>query len=179
LEFEVLLGFHDMNGIALLAEAPGVNGFLGSRASLMVDVVFLAMFLVLPVLGWSIWQVKVRRRFLLHKRVQLTLAAVLLMAVTAFEIDMRFISGWRQRAEPSPYWASGVVTISLCIHLVFSITSFCLWLYVVIGALRNVPNPPGPSSYSPRHIFWARLAAIDMVLTAITGWIFYWLAFVV
>ena len=39
---------------------PGIDGFLGTRASLMLDVVFLAMFAVLPVMGWSIW--KVRRR---------------------------------------------------------------------------------------------------------------------
>lgn len=162
----------------LLAEFPGIDGFLGSRASLMVDVVFLAMFAVLPIMGWSIWQVKIRRRFALHKRVQLTLAVVLLVAVSAFEIDMRFISGWRQRAEISPYWASGVVTMSLCVHLLFSISTFFLWLYVVIGALRNIPNPPARSPYSPRHIPLARLAAIDMALTAITGWMFYWLAFV-
>jgi uncharacterized membrane protein YozB (DUF420 family) len=162
----------------LLAEFPGVDGFLGTRASLMVDLVFLAMFAVLPVLGWSIWQVKFRRRFALHKRIQLTLAAVLLVAVAAFEIDMRFISGWRERARPSPYWANGVVTISLGVHLLFSISTFFLWLYVVIGALRNIPKPPAPSPYSPRHIPWARLAAIDMALTAVTGWMFYWLAFV-
>ena len=124
-----------------------------------VDVVFLVMFLVVPVLGWSVWQVKFRRNFVLHKRVQLTLAAVLLAAVAAFEFDMRFISGWRERAEPSVYWASGVVQTSLYVHLLFSISTFCLWLYVVIGAVRNMPNPPEPSAYSPRHIFWARLAA--------------------
>ena len=167
-----------MNCFLTIAEFPGVNGFLGSRASVTVDVVFLAMFLVVPVLGWSVWQVKFRRNFMLHKRIQLTLAAVLLAAVAAFEFDMRFISGWRERAEPSAYWASGVVQTSLYVHLLFSISTFCLWLYVVVGALRNIPNPPGPSAYSPRHIFWARLAAIDMVMTAITGWIFYWLAFV-
>ena len=55
----------------------------------MLDLVFLAMFAVLPVLGWSIAQVKYHRRYLLHKRVQLTLGAVLLVTVSAFEIDMR------------------------------------------------------------------------------------------
>ena len=83
---------------------PGIDGFLGTRASLMLDVVFLAMFVVVPVMLWSIYQVKYRRRYLLHKRVQLTLALVLLAAVTLFEVDMR-IHGWQQRAELSPYFA--------------------------------------------------------------------------
>jgi uncharacterized membrane protein YozB (DUF420 family) len=165
------------DGVLFAAEYPGINGFLGSRASIMLDVVFLAMFLVLPVLGVSIGLVRFGKQYAWHKRIQLTLAVVLLAAVAAFEIDMQVVSGWRPRAMPSPYWPTIVLT-SLYIHLVFSISTFFLWLYVVIGALRNIPKPPGPSAYSSRHIFWARLAAIDLTLTAITGWIFYWLAFV-
>jgi putative membrane protein len=160
----------------VLADFSGINGFLGTRASIMLDVVFLAMFLVLPVLGVSIGLARFRRQYAWHKRIQLILAIVLLLAVAAFEIDMQFISGWQTRAMPSPYWP-GTVKTSLYIHLVFSISTFFLWLYVVMGALRNVPQPPAPSSYSGRHIFWARLATIDLLLTAVTGWIFYWLAF--
>jgi uncharacterized membrane protein YozB (DUF420 family) len=161
----------------LLAQYAGINGFLGSRASIMLDVVFIAMFLVLPALAVGIGLARVRKQYVWHKRVQLTLAAVLLVAVAAFEIDMRFVSGWRDRAEPSPHWPHGVMT-SLYVHLVFSISTFFLWLYVVVGALRNFPNPPQPAPYSRRHKFFARLAAADLLLTAITGWIFYWLAFV-
>jgi hypothetical protein len=85
---------------------PGIDGFLGTRASIMLDVVFMAMFAIVPVLGWSIWLVKYRRNYLLHKRVQVALLIVLGVAVGLFEIDVRFISGWRERAEPSPYYAS-------------------------------------------------------------------------
>jgi uncharacterized membrane protein YozB (DUF420 family) len=153
----------------------GIDGFLGTRASFMLDVVALAMLGVLPVLAWSIWQVR-RGRYLLHKRTQLTLAAVLLTAVVAFEADMRFFTDWRARAAPSPFYANWVIP-SLAIHLVFSISTTFLWAFVVVGALRNIPSPPGPSPYSPRHKFWARIAAIDLLLTAVTGWMFYWLAF--
>ncbi len=155
---------------------PGIDGFLGTRASLMLDLVSLAMLAVLPVLGFSIWMVKYRRRFALHKRIQLILAGVLLVAVAAFETEMRF-AGWRERAEASPYFPTTVDT-SLYIHLFFSVSTALLWIFVIVQALRKIPKPPGPSPYSPRHIFWARLAAIDLLLTAVTGWIFYWLAFV-
>jgi putative membrane protein len=161
---------------ALLAEFAGVNGFLGTRASIMLDVVFLAMFLVLPVMGISIGLARFGRKYAWHKRIQLSLAIILLVALVAFEIDLKLFSHWEDRAALSPYWPSGVKG-SLYVHLCFSISTFFLWLYVVIGALRNVPQPPTPSLYSNHHIFWARLAAIDLVLTAITGWIFYWLAF--
>lgn len=161
----------------VLAQYSGIDGFLGTRASVMLDVVVLAMVLVLPVMGWSIWLVRSRRNYPLHKRVQLTLAGVLLVAVAAFEVDMRLISGWENRAEASPYWP-GAVWTSLYVHLVFSISTTFVWLYVVIGALRNMPTPPGPSAYSGWHKFWAWIAAVDLALTAVTGWVFYWVAFV-
>jgi putative membrane protein len=53
-----------------------------------------------------------------------------------------------------------------------------LWPVTIVLALRKFPNPPAPGAHSPTHIRLARLAALDMLLTSITGWIFYWLAFV-
>src|SRR5438128_2269069 len=93
-----------LSDVVVLAESRGIRGFLGSRASIMLDVVFLAMFVVLPILGWSIWQVRSGRKFARHKRVQLILAAVLLITVVAFEADMQWISGWKERARLSSYW---------------------------------------------------------------------------
>jgi len=158
----------------------GIDGFLGTRASLMLDLVFLAMFAVLPVLGWSIAQVKYRRRYLLHKHVQLTLGAVLLVTVSAFEIDMR-INGWRDRAAASRFWsASGLnwVDAALALHLCFAVTTALAWIVVIARALMNFPSPPAPCPHSLWHIRWAKVAAVDMLLTAVTGWLFYWMAFV-
>jgi len=161
-------------------EYPGIDGFLGTRASFMLDFVVLAMVGVLPILAWSIWQVRTRQRYLLHKRVQIALAVVLLVTVAAFEIDIR-INGWRARAELSPYYGTaeqpGAAIFSLYVHLFFAVSTVILWTVVVYRALRLFPNPPVPAAHSPQHIFWARLAAIDMFMTAVTGWIFYYLAF--
>ena len=157
---------------------PGAEGFLGSRASLMLDVVFVAMLAVIPVMGWSIYQVRRRRRFALHKQVQLALAALLLVAVLAFEIDMR-LYGWEERAAGELGGkASLLIWRALYAHLIFAISSTALWPWVIYKAWRRFPVPPVPGEHSRSHIFWARLAAIDMLLTAITGWIFYALAFV-
>jgi uncharacterized membrane protein YozB (DUF420 family) len=156
-----------------------MDGLLGTRASLMLDVVFVAMFVVVPVMAWNIWQVRRRRRYLLHKRVQLALASVLLVSVLAFEIDMR-LYGWQDRAMPSPYFSSPVnwVKVALAVHLFFAVPTALLWVYVVWHALRNIPNPPRPSEHSARHKRWAWLAAWEMLGTAVTGWVFYYLAFV-
>ncbi len=158
-----------------------MDGFLGTRASLMLDVVALAMVVLLPVLGFSIYLVKYRRRYALHKTIQLTLGAALLVTVVLFEADMR-INGWLHRAAASPYGAqkSSIdwVSTALYVHLFFAVSSALLWVVVIVRALRNFPSPLQPGAHSAWHRRFATLAAIDMVCTGVTGWVFYWMAFV-
>lgn len=159
---------------------PGWNGFLGTRGSFMLDVVFLAMFAVVPATGVSIWLVK-RGKYEAHKKIQVLLGIVLAIAVTAFELDMRFGGGWRERAAASQYWVPGAwnfVWTTLTVHLFFAVPTALLWIFVIVQGLRKFPHPPTPCAYSVRHKFWAWPAAIGMLGTAVTGWIFYWAAFV-
>jgi hypothetical protein len=157
---------------------PGVDGFLGTRAPLMVDVVFAAMFVVVAVLAWSVYQVKFRRRYSVHKWTQVTLGVVLLVVVILFEIDIR-LHGWEERAAGKIGGQPAAVVIwALYVHLVFAISSVVLWPITIGLALANFPSPPRPGPHSRIHIPLARTAAADMVLTALTGWIFYWVAFV-
>lgn len=158
-----------------------LDGFLGTRATFMLDVVVLAMLAVLPVLAWSIYFLARRRRYTLHKRVQLTLGIVLLITVALFELDMR-TNGWRDRASASPYMgqAGGLnwVDTALAIHLCFAVTAALLWITVIARALARFDVPAAPGPHSAWHRRFGYLAAIDMAATAVSGWIFYWLAFV-
>jgi len=156
---------------------PGIDGFLGSRASFGMDLVLVGLFALLPVLAWSIHLVRNRRAYATHKRLQIFIAAALLAAIVVFEIDVRLISDWKVRAAASPWWPAGVWT-ALGIHLVFAISTLVLWVWVLWEAFVRFPVPPAPGSHGPRHRFMARLAAADLVLTACTGATFYWLAFV-
>jgi putative membrane protein len=157
---------------------PGIDGFLRTRAPLMIDVVCLAMIGVVLVLAWSVYQVKVRHRYQLHKWTQITLGAVLLVVVILFEVDIR-LHGWEERAantiggRPAP-----IVFNALYVHLVFAISTVILWPITIGLAVTNFSDPTHPGPHSRVHIPLARTAAADMVLTALTGWIFYWLAFV-
>jgi len=157
---------------------PGLDGFLGTRASLVLDVLVVAMVVVLTVMAWSIYQVKYRQRYQLHKWVQIILACILLVAVILFELDIR-LHGWEDRsAGQIGGEASPQVWNALYVHLVFAVSTVLLWPIVIVRAMRGFPRPAAPGTHSRSHIFWARLAAFDMLMTAITGWIFYWLAFV-
>jgi putative membrane protein len=155
---------------------PGIDGFLRTRASLGMDVVLVALLALLPILAWSIRLAR-QGRYLLHKRLQLFIVTALLLAILVFEVDIRLLSDWRTRAEDSPFWPGGVLA-ALGIHLIFAITTFVLLVWVVWEALARFPAPPVPGPHSRRHRLMARLAALDLLLTAVTGVGFYWLAFV-
>jgi uncharacterized membrane protein YozB (DUF420 family) len=156
----------------------GIDGFLGTRASLTLDVLVVAMLVVLLVLGYSVYQSRWRRRHNLHKWIQLVLGVILLVVVILFEIDIR-IHGWQSRAAGGAGGqAAPSVFAALYVHLLFAVSTVVLWPIVIFRALRSFPTPPAPNEHSRWHRRWGKIAAIDMALTAITGWIFYWLAFV-
>ena len=135
-------------------------------------------------LAWSIALVR-RGRYLAHKRLQFFIMAVLFAAIVVFEIDVRLLSDWKARAAGGPPWAAernawwpAGVLVALGIHLVFAVSTFVLLAWVFWEAIVRFPSPPTPGTHGPRHRSMARLAAADLVLTAVTGTVFYWLAFV-
>ena len=155
----------------------GVDGFLGTRASLGMDLVLVALLAVLPLLAWSVHLVRNRRAFVAHKRCQVLIAGALLAAIVVFEVDIRLVSDWRLRAAASPWWPTGVLA-ALGVHLVFAVSTLVLWTWVLWEAFARFPVPPRPNAHGPRHRLMARMAAADLLLTACTGCFFYWLAFV-
>lgn len=152
-------------------------GFLPfGRASFMLDFVAVAMFLILPILSYSLYLVKVRKDYVGHKRLQIFLGLLLLVAVVLFEVDIR-LHGWRHLAKPSPYYDTILFPV-LYVHLLFACSTSLLWILTIALALRSFPNPPMPGAHSPWHKRLAWPAAITMYTTAVTGWTFYWMAFV-
>jgi len=157
-------------------------GFLGYASTLMLDVVVCALVLVVPLLLFSLYTVKIQRNYQLHKYLQMALGAALLVTVGLFELDMRLHGGWRQivakrTPELTPEQLIRVEQI-LSIHLCFAVTTCVLWAVTMVGALRRFPNPPRPSEYSARHKVLGWLAAIDITLTSVTGLWWYYVAFV-
>ena len=159
------------------------DGFLGYRTSLMLDAVVCALILVVPAIVTSLYLVKVRKNYLAHRNMQLALAAVLLLAVAAFEVDMQLVQGgWEnvvaKRENPlNPNQLESVRRV-LWIHLVFAVSSPVLWAVTITLALKRIPNPPAPCAHSRLHAKLGWLSTLDLTLTSITGLWFYYVAFV-
>ena len=159
------------------------DGFLGFCTSFMLDFVVVALLLIVPILVFSLYAVKVRRNYTLHRNLQLLLGVVLLVAVGLFEIDLQFIQGgWAnvvaKRATPLTPAQLGFVQTVLRIHLVFAISTPVLWMVTIVLALRRMPSPPQPCAHSQLHKSLGWISTIDIVLTSVTGLIFYYFAFV-
>ena len=165
-----------MNEWNLLAVAG--HGFLPTRGSFMLDFVFVAMFLVTVGMTLSVVAVRRLKKYRWHKMIQVSLAVILVIAVVAFEVDMRLFTDWKVLAQPSPYYASGGVFVALGVHLLFAVPTPFIWAYVIWNALRRFDRPIKPGENSAKHKRWGWIGFISMWGTSITGWGFYWLAFV-
>jgi putative membrane protein len=159
------------------------NGFLGYNATFMLDLVVCALVLVVPILVTSIYLVKFRRNFVWHRRLQLLLAAVLLFAVAAFELDVQVVHhGWQNivhQAKPDITPADfDFIRQILHIHLIFAISTPFLWAVTIGLALPRFGNPPAPSAHSRWHKRLGWISAVDLAMTSVTGLLFYFFAFV-
>ncbi len=157
------------------------ESFFGTRASFMLDLICLTMGVILLLLALSIWLVRGRRRYTGHKRLQLGLGVALAVTVVLFELDVRLVTDWQARAEASPYFSRGswnLVWLCLTVHLACAIPTTLLWSGLIIQSLVRFPRPPAPSRYSRQHAVLGWCASVGMLLTTLTGWLFYGLAFV-
>lgn len=160
------------------------NGFLGFDSSFMLDVVVCALVLVVPALLFSLYLVKIRKNYLLHRNMQLALGIVLLIAVGAFEIDIRLHGGWENIVNKNPEAprlageAFDFVRTLLWVHLVFAVTTPFFWIATIVLALKRFPKPLGPCAHSKLHKKLGWISTIDITLTSVTGLLFYYYAFV-
>lgn len=159
------------------------DGFLGYRTSFMLDFVVVALILIVPILVYSLYVVKVQHKYVLHRNLQLLLGIILLVAVGLFEIDLQLVQGgWAKvvSKRPTPLTAEQLnfVQTVLRVHLIFAISTPFLWAATIVLAMRRMPSPPGPSAHSRLHKSLGWISTIDIVLTSVTGLIFYYFAFV-
>jgi putative membrane protein len=154
-----------------------MQGFIpGSRATFMIDFVVVAMAAVLPLLLFSIWQVRAHLNYALHKQMQKWLAAILLVAVLLFEIEMRLV-GWREQAVSSPFYPDFVMPV-LASHITIAVLTLVVWVITLYSALRSFAKSFLVTPFAHYHRVLGWFSLVGMVLTAVSGWIFFYMAFI-
>ena len=147
----------------------------------MLDIVVCALAVVIPTLLASLYAVKLRRNYSLHKLLQIVLGAVLLLTVGLFEVDMRLHGGiagiLANRSRPLSSAELTSFYRLLYVHLFFAISTVVLWATTLGLAVRRMPSPPGPCRHSRMHKTLGWISAVDITLTSVTGLLVYYYGF--
>ena len=150
-------------------------GFLGTEAPFMMDVVMIALLFINPALFWSIQQAK-QGKLELHKKVQITLAVVLLIAVILFEVEIRLANGIVNIIGEEKY--TNLFRIVLYIHIFFSVTTTIIWSILIFKACKLYTPQGFPDHYTATHKKLGWTGALDLLLTTLTGFLVYYLGFI-
>lgn len=153
------------------------KGFLGTPASLMLDVVVVSLVAIGPALLFGLYLARWRKNYALHKIVMVGISLALFAVVALFEIDMRMQGGFWAMAKASPYAATAFLRNLLAVHLVFSVSTLVMWIATFASALAKFSKPPAPGPFSQVHKVMAWASVADMVGTIVTGLMVYYYGF--
>ena len=149
-----------------------MNGFLGTRADFIVDLV-ITVSGFLPFLLLFAFYLAAKGEFVKHKYLQITLFSALTLLVIALEVDVRF-GDLADISKQSPYAGTIELMVVFLVHLFFALSSFIMWLWLIIKSTKRYPK-----HFEFDHKKWGKLLFLDIILMAVTGWILYYLSFAV
>ncbi len=144
------------------------QGFLGTRADLLMDIVIVALVAVVPIVLYN-WQLARRGQYARHKTLQISLALLLAAVVGLFEVNLRLQGGIFAATRASAYAGTPTLDFWIYFHTFFAVTTLFLWTGLILVSLRRFANPPVPGAFSARHRLWGRLGMIWMLVTGVTS----------
>jgi putative membrane protein len=152
------------------------DGFLGTRADILMDLVLLSFAVILPAISWSWWQAR-QGHYLTHKKTQLLLGAVLAVAVLMFEIDLKVSGGIFVLTADSVYNGTTLLNSWIYGHTVVAILTTFIWIGLIVASLRKFPNPPAPGEFSKTHRLWGRTGMSTMMAAGLSAFPLYYYGF--
>lgn len=152
------------------------RGFLGTRADVLMDVVFLATLATPFILAWGV-RLAQARKLRQHRAVQTTLLWGLLLAVALFEVDLRLSGGSGSLMKGSSYAGTGLLRGVTLAHVLGNVLTFGLWLGVVVKGRRAFEREL-PGSATAAHRRGGRLVFAGTVFGAVSAVAMYVLGFV-
>lgn len=151
-----------------------MSGFLGTRGDFLSDLLVIALVFILPALAAAI-QFAVQRRLVLHKRMMLSIFAVLVLYVVIYEANLVFLGGINYlrsniRIPEGPY---------------FTLVAFHIAASAISLILGGIVMRKGGEALSSGQVFFTsyhrRLAWLEVAIlgiSVVTGLIIYYLTFI-
>lgn len=150
-------------------------GFLGTRADVLMDVIFLATLSTPLVLLYAVRLAK-QRRLKAHRALQTTLLAVLLLAVALFETEIRLSGGSGSLMKGSPYAGTGLLRGVLLAHVLANVVTFLVWAVLVVRSWKRF-NRDLPGGFTDAHRRAGRFVFAGTVFGAVSAVVMYALGF--
>ena len=152
------------------------NGFLGTRADLLMDVILIAVLAVPPLLLYSFSKVQ-RQKHSTHARMQWGLFLTVLIAVILFETNIRLSGGSGALLKDSSLAQTGYFKILLFIHITVAVITYGTWgtWLLISGKKWNLKELPGGFSVNHRKV--GKLIFTGACFTSISGLFVYIIGF--
>ncbi len=138
------------------------------RSDILIDAIVLATVLAVPILVYAIAMVR-QGRIVLHRRIQLSLTWIFVIATIALEVDIRMAGGMDHFSKGGAYEGTALLRWVLYVHLAIAFANAVGWIAFPVWssiAYRR-GTLPGPSSAT--HRWYGKVCAVLCVLTAVTG----------
>jgi putative membrane protein len=151
------------------------NGFLGTRADLVIDLV-VVLFAVLPFALMATIRLASKRRFQTHRTLQILLFSCAFLVTLALEVDLR-MTDLLVITKQRPMYGSMLTKTIFLVHVVIAVLTFLSWLTLLLRSKRRFrQNLPG--EFSRQHRLWGQIVLVGVTLTSITGITLYVVVFV-
>jgi hypothetical protein len=149
---------------------------LGTRAGAIVDLTWLVTLLA-PLVVYASSRMARRRRFALHRRVQIGALVVCWAAVLALEVRIRVAGGSGSFVEMAPPALQAGVRWLLLVHIAGAVATYLLWTWLAVVSWRRFGKAlPGAFSRTHRRLGWWVLGGL--CFTAASASAMYLTAFV-
>lgn len=149
---------------------------LGSRADLVVDLT-LVINVLAPIAALVSFRFVRRRRYDVHRKLQLALLSICVLAVVALETRIRLAGGSGVfLGQGPPDWAKASRVV-LGVHITVAVLTYVTWgVLAVRSSKRYATSLPGAFSRAHRRTGWAIFAGLCFNALSAIG--MYVLAFV-
>lgn len=153
-----------------------IEGFLGTKALLFMDVVTIYFALLPFLLAFSI-KYAINKEFKKHFISQSFILATTLIIVLIFEVGVRLTGGFLEYAKTSSI-SYDFLVLFLIIHIIIAILAVAGWLYLFINSYKQYKNNGFESFNQSNHKKIAKAIFISITLSSIMGICIYLFLFV-
>ena len=150
------------------------NGFLGTRADLLIDSVIVLTTIIPFVMYYSIRQAR-KGRYQTHRNFQVRLLVIMIISVIFLELNIRFGATVDAIAESS-FADTTIIKTVFIVHLFIALPTFLSWIALSFISWRGFQKRL-PGAFSNKHKLIGRMIFIGLCLTSFTGLMLYIMGF--